>query len=140
MERRFITNIHEVERPDLIAGQVSHMINAYNANHPFEMLPKNTEIIVSQLAGGLSLIITTLEGNPVPKVLFHGSLYPNFEPLEENILGCQVVECGSWMVHPDHRSQGIGTLGAQELVNMGRQKWSPVLFLATHIKKYESIA
>ena len=132
MERKFITNTEGINELPIMADQVSMMIAAYNSDHPFEMLPKDVDIVISQLTNGLSVMITTLEGNPTPKVLFHGSLYPNFENGKEVRLGTQVIELGSWIVHPDYRGKGLGTEGVKRLLEIGRNRWDPVLFLSTH--------
>lgn len=137
MERRIITNMeHTVSfGPDglsVMTRQVSDMIASYNKANSYEMLPKSAEVILRQFENNLSVMVTTIEGNPAPKVLYHGSLYPNFENGEEKLLGCQVAECGSWIVHPDFRGLGVGTLGTKALLDLGRSTWDSVLFLATH--------
>lgn len=133
MERQIITNISQIDKsPQQLAKQVSEMIGEYNSQHPFEMLPKSPEVIIEQLNRGLSIMMIEQDGILDPEILFHGSLYPNFENGEEKALGCQVIECGSWIVNPNHRGRGLGTEGVGKLIDLGRKFWNPTIFLATH--------
>jgi hypothetical protein len=133
IERQIITNIDELNgNANDLANQTSGMIAEYNSGHPHEMLSKPPEIVVKQFEKGLSVMMITPINETREEVVFHGSLYPSFEDGEEKILGCQVVECGSWIVNPKYRGHGLGTEGVGKLMDLGREIWSPVLFLATH--------
>jgi hypothetical protein len=132
MERKIITSTGNGLVVETMAIDVSHMVNDYVTDHPSEMLKKEPDVIVDQLSNGLSVIITSFEGNPRPKVLFHASLYPNFNSDEELFLGCQVAESGTWITHPDYRGQGIGTQGVEKLVELGKNRWNPLLIISTH--------
>ena len=109
------------------------MIDRYNSEHPnsFEMLPKRPEVILDHFKKGWSVVVVD-QNEDGEEALFHGSLYPNFESGEEKVLGCQVVECGSWIVNSKFRGQGLGNLGVKELIRLGNTIWDPVLFIATN--------
>ena len=133
IEKQIITNIEELNgNANDLANQTSRMIAEYNSGHPHEMLPKPPEIVVAQFEKGLSVMMTTFINETRQEVVFHGSLYPSFENGEEKILGCQVVECGSWIVNPKYRGHGLGTEGIEKLMGLGKENWDPVLFMATH--------
>lgn len=129
MERKIVTHSEELLDPQRVAHGVATMIAEYNKVHPFEMLPKTPNIVLDQLDSGLSVVLVSPEDE---KVLFHGSLYPNFESGEDEILGYQVVELGSWMVPTKLRGHNLGCDGVAALLELGRRNWDNPLFLSTH--------
>lgn len=129
MERRVVTHSTELLDPERVAHGVSAMIVEYNQAHPFEMLPKTPDIVLQQLDNGLSVVLVS-PGDE--EILFHGSLYPNFENEEEKLLGYQVIELGSWMVPTKLRGHNLGRDGVAALLELGRKNWDNPLFLSTH--------
>lgn len=129
MERKIITHSAELENPVKVARRVSDMISEYNAEHPFEMLAKSPDVVLHQLDSGLSVLLVSPDDE---KLLFHGSLYPNFENGEDKVLGMQVIEVGSWMVPEESRGHHFGTHGVEALLDLGRKNWVDPLFISTH--------
>lgn len=117
LDQLWQTGLSEHEMYSL-AEQVSQAIDGYNTHHPAEMLPKNPEVILSQLEAGLSVLIYSLyEGHPL--FLYHGTSYEMFENGEETVLGTQILEFGSAITNEHFRAgYGLGTMGAQARVGL----------------------
>jgi hypothetical protein len=97
-----------------ISAQVSGQIAEYNSGHPGEMLPKTPESIADQFLSGRSFVILTSEQDP--SVLFHATIYQNFNDREQQALGFQVVELGSVITNQEFRSMGLGSRGCRKVV------------------------
>jgi hypothetical protein len=91
--------------------QVSWLIDNYLKTHPDEMLPKTPEEIGTIYKNSLSAIAVNPQ-NP-NQVIGHAALYP-FDI--EKILGIELYEFGSWIVHPDFRHHRINGLTIGELI------------------------
>jgi hypothetical protein len=133
-----------------IATEVSVHVNAYNADHPSEMLAKTPETVIEQFAAGYSCLVIS-KGNGEPHFLYHGSIYPLMERGEDRVIGMQVVELGTDITHERYRGLGLGTLGIKTRLEMVRQlalrEQRPILGLATikrmvtgHVYEKEQIA
>jgi len=112
------------------AETVSSMIAAYNFGHPHEMLPKSPDVIASQFIDGNSIMLVNETEDGRLSVICHGAMYPNFDRGEDKILGMQIVEMGSVIVHPAYRGQGIGSVGTKMLFDLAFKNWDKVLCLA----------
>ena len=121
-----------------ICIQVSEMIDEYNASHPYEMLPKSPETIADQILKKRSVMIICGE-NENFQVMCHGTIYPSFEEEEAKILGMQVVEIGTLIVHPDYRRRGMGSLGNLLLLELS-ERYSNCVALATIKQRATALA
>ena len=114
---------------DHMAHQVSAQIAVYNADHPYEMLPKTPDTIRRQFLDGNSVIIAEEDST----VLYHGTYYPNFENGEDQILDYQVVELGTAIAHPDFRNgYGLGVEGSTLRLEKAHSVWRHVIALSTN--------
>lgn len=131
-----VTNIETLDilgvSPDSVALQVSKMIDMYRSEHGPEMLAKSPEAILSQISAGHSVILMGVNGHE-PTVLYHGTVYPNFENGEQVFIG-QVVEFGTAITHQDYRGgYGFGTLGARLRLEHTESLWGDqVVALSTN--------
>jgi len=112
-----------------IGTQVSSQIDQYNSGHPDEMLPKSPDEIMAQFADNRSFVILSAEKNA--RVLFHGTVYRNFTPGQQDAWGFQVVEFGSVITHPDFRSLGLGSYGCRSVVDHVKKENHNTICLST---------
>jgi hypothetical protein len=128
-----VADLARLGDPDrILAGigmQVSSQIAQYNSGHPGEMLPKTPESIVDQFVSGRSFVILTSSENP--SVLFHATIYQNFDEREQEALGFQVVELGSVITNPDFRGMGLGSRGCRKVVEHVRELNHNTICLST---------
>jgi len=116
--------------------QVSGMISNVNQSDPGRMLEKSPDTIIDQFLSGNSALIVSTDG----QVLYHGTIYPNFENGEQELLGYQVGELGTAITRNIFRGRHLGSRGGNIRKELAYKKWGPTILISTNKKSTASWA